>query len=293
MMENVIKKIGLLVLIVALLTISSLVVAVILSFGAGTTLATGNVAVIPIEGVISNENPGFLASGMDTQYIRDSIKRASEDSSIKAIVLEINSPGGAPVASDEIGIAVKQANKTTVAFIRDTGASGAYWIASNAKYIIANRMSITGSVGVTASYIDFAGTLARFNATYEQLTGGQYKELGSQFANLTPDERLLLQRKIDMLHEFFLSEVQQNRNLSNSTVQTISTGEFYLGAEAIKLGLVDELGSYPELDAYLTKKIGETPVYVTYEKPKGLLDSLYGLKQSLFPSTKTSLQITA
>jgi protease IV len=290
-MESVIKKIGLLIVIVGILAFSSMFVAVILSFaGSGTMYTEGNVAVIPVTGVITTTTDPWEYT-VDPTYIRESIRQAEEDDTIKAIVFEINSPGGSAVASDEIGQAIKQTNKPTVAWIREMGASGGYWIASNTDHIIANRMSITGSVGVTASYVEFAGTLERYNATYQQLKGGEYKELGNPFSHLSPEERRILQAKIDRIHEFFLAEVQSNRNLSNATMKEIKTGEFFLGIEAYELGLVDELGSYPEVDRYLNQTLGEEPVYVRYEKPKSFFQELAFLKNDFLPETQSSLEI--
>jgi protease-4 len=189
-------------------------------------------------------------------------------------VLSIDSPGGAPVASDEIAQAVLAANKTVIAYIRETGASGAYWIASSADHIIANRMSLTGSVGVTGSYIEWAGTLRRFNATYRQYTGGAYKELGSPFTEATAAEEAVYQAKIDLLHTFFIEHVRERRNLTNEQVRAIRTGEPFLGIEAKDLGLVDELGGKATLDAYLRNLTGEEPQYVYYERPKSFVEEL-------------------
>src|SRR3989338_6818866 len=89
------------------------------------------------------------------------IEKADKNPSIKAIILEINSPGGSAVASEEIANAVKKTNKTTVAWIREIGTSGAYWIASSSDHIVASRMSVTGSIGVIASYLEFEGLVDR------------------------------------------------------------------------------------------------------------------------------------
>ena len=110
----------------------------------------GNVALITIEGVITTDGGAStigettISSSQITEFLAD----AEANKDIKAIVLEINSPGGSAVASDEIASAVKKSNKPTVAVIREAGASGGYWIASSTDHIIANRMSITGSIGV-------------------------------------------------------------------------------------------------------------------------------------------------
>ena len=121
----------------------------------------GNVAVIPVAGAITVQSQsGLLAEeGATSEKIVKFIEDADEDSMVKAIVLDINSPGGSAVASDEIAAAIKKAGKPTVALVREVGASGGYWVASSADHVIANRMSVVGSIGVISSYIEFAKLL--------------------------------------------------------------------------------------------------------------------------------------
>lgn len=275
-MEDLLKKLGIITLLLALLAFTSVFVAIALSFASDTTvLGNGNVAVIPVTGVIMNGEDTWSTIANPDDIIAW-IEDADADPNVQAIVLEINSPGGSPVASDEISQAVLRANKTVVARIRDTGASGAYWVASSSDYIIANRMSLTGSVGVTGSYVEWAGTLRRYNATYREFTGGERKELANPFDDLTPSEAALFQAKIDLLHDVFTEHVAERRNLTQEQRATVRTGEPFLGLEAIELGLVDELGGQYELDTYLEELLGEEPAYVHYSAPKTLLEE-FGL----------------
>ncbi len=287
-MEDLIKKLGILFIILAAIAMSSLIVAVFLSFAGNTSLTSGNVAVIPITGVIANAEDAWTDYAQPDTIVAW-IDDANNDPTIKAIVFEINSPGGSPVASDEIAQAIMRANKTTVAYIRDMGASGAYWIASSTDHIIANRMSLTGSVGVTGSYIEWAGTLRRYNATYRQFKAGEYKEIGNPFADASLEEQQVYQAKIDRLQEFFIQHVREERNLTTAQVKSISTGEPFLGVEALPLGLVDELGSKAELDAYLMQKLGEKPTYSYYEKPSTLIEQLGLVKSSAAPSMEQTI----
>ena len=176
------------------------------------TIQKGNVAVIPIEGLITTGEETFT-QGVKSKTIVDLIEKAQKNDDIKAILLEINSPGGTPVATDEIASAVKEANKTTIAVIRETGASGAFWIATAADRIFANRMSITGSIGVQASRLEFAGLIADYNVTYRRLTAGRLKDAGSRFREMTPEEQQLFQTMLDKLHNEFIKAVAHNRNL--------------------------------------------------------------------------------
>src|SRR3989338_9125423 len=149
----------------------------------------GNVAVIEIKGIILAEDADFLFDdGASSTDIAKLIRKANENERIKAIIFEINSPGGSAVASDEIANEIKKVNKTTVAWIREVGASGGYWVASSTGHIIANRMSITGSIGVIGSYLEFAGLLDKYNVTYRRMALGKYKDMGSPFKEQTQEE---------------------------------------------------------------------------------------------------------
>ncbi len=234
----------------------------------------GNVAVIPIEGVITGDGESYLGQGtVSSQTITEFIAQAELDPQIKIIVLEINSPGGSAVASDEVASAVKKVEKPVVALIREVGASGGYWIASAADHIIANRMSITGSIGVISSYLEFSGLMERYGIGYERLVAGKYKDVGTPYQKLQDAERNLLQQKMDLVHEYFIEEVAANRKLSVEAVRKFATGEFFLGVEAQKLGLVDELGNRETVETYLQEKYAlESVDYVTYEQSAGLFD---------------------
>jgi len=260
------------------LTILSFFISIFISLFIGGDFESldGNVALIEITGIIvAEKGSDFLfADVTNPEEIRKLIRKADKNDKIKAIVFKINSPGGSAVASEEIAREIEKINKTTVAWIREVGASGAYWIASSTDYIIANRMSITGSIGVIASYLGFSGFLAEHNVTYERLVAGELKDIGSPFKDMTAEEKALFEKSLDDIHDYFIEEVAKNRNLKEKDVKKIATGLFYLGAEAKKLGLVDELGSRDEVIGYLEEEIGEDVDIVEYKKEKGFLSSL-------------------
>ena len=151
----------------------------------------GNVALIPIEGIITGSGGSYLGSStISSKSIVEFIEEADKSDNIDAIVLEINSPGGSAVASDEIAEAVKNAKKPVVSFIREVGASGGYWVASASDYIIANRMSITGSIGVISSYLEFSGLMEKYGVGYERLVAGENKDLLSPYTKLEKTKKL-------------------------------------------------------------------------------------------------------
>ena len=254
--------------------------------GFDVTSLSGNVALIPIEGVIvGTEDSQFLFESITTStQTVEFIEKADKNPNIKAIILEINSPGGSAVASEEIANAVKKTNKTTVAWIREVGASGAYWVASASDHIVANRVSITGSIGVIASYLEFPGLLEDYNVTYRRLVSGKYKDIGSPFKEMTEEENEIFQKNLDTIRDYFVSEVAKNRNLNRKDVDKIANGLFYLGAQAKELGLVDEVGGKDEVISYIEKKEGIKAELVEYKKEKTLFDVLSKVlsKQSFF-----------
>ena len=270
---------GLIILVVILaLVVLGFVSCSLILFSEGKVIA-GNVALIPIKGTITVEGSGmFGVKGTSSTEIIEFLKIADEDFSIKAVVLEINSPGGSAVASKEISDAVMRLRKPSYAVIRETGASGAYWIASSCDRIIANEMSRRGSVGVLSSYLQCSGLLERYNITYERLVAGKYKDMGTSLKELQFDERQILQEKINKIHSIFINEIAENRNLSSSVIDEISSGEFYLGIEALELGLIDYLGDMETASGIIRSDLNLDRIeFAEYEKPAGLIDLLGGV----------------
>jgi len=205
-------------------------------------LPQDEIAIINIEGELSTlQQYPFGLQAHSTQAILENLKEAKESNNIKAVILVINSPGGTVIASKEIAEAVETLDKPIIAVIREIGTSGAYWVAASADKIIADELSITGSIGVTSSYLEFSGLMEKYGVSYEQLSVGKYKELGSPFKPLTEEERSLLDKKITTIHNIFLNRIQEKRELKD--IERIKTGEFFLGIEAFDLGLIDQFGN--------------------------------------------------
>lgn len=251
------------------------------------------IAVIIIDEPISIGKQSIpFQNQFSSQDIIENLDKASQDQTVKGIILEINSPGGTVVASKEIADKVKSMNKPVVSWIREIGTSGAYWIASSSDKIIADPLSITGSIGVISSYLEFAGLLKNYNVTYESLTTGKFKEIGSPFKELSQEERIFLQDKLNQIHDYFVKEVAANRNLELEKVKGLATGEFFLGQEALELGLIDYLGS-KDLAINVTKQLAnitETKL-IEYKAEQGFLDLITSLFSK--PSIESGLKINA
>ncbi len=222
------------------------------------TYTSGNVVVIPIRGtILVDSGTGLLGeSYASSSGIIKNIKQADHDPEVKAIVFEINSPGGSGVASEDIVNAIKRTNKTTIALIKEVGTSGAYWVASASDKIYASRMSVVGSVGVFSSYLEFSGLMEKYGINYQRLVGGEYKDIGAPMKELTEEEYKILKSHIDQIHNFFIIEVAENRKLNNYQKQEISSALFYTGAKGMDLGLVDEIGDIEDIRGYLEQTLG-------------------------------------
>ncbi|PCH92224.1 hypothetical protein COB80_00300 [Candidatus Kaiserbacteria bacterium] len=219
-----------------------------------------NVAGISLQGDLvtyatngSGVGPESFSSSEDITYL---LELAEETPNIKAILLEIDSYGGSPVAAAEIVDTVKKfMTKPVIVQIREAGLSGAYWVASTADYIIASELSDIGGIGVTQSYVDEDKYNKREGFTYNSLSRGEFKDMLDPQKALTYKEKLLLQRDLDIVYEVFVAEVANSRNLSSEKVLELADGSSMLGDLALEKGLIDEVGGYYEVIDYITSKI--------------------------------------
>ncbi|GAB4317653.1 MAG: signal peptide peptidase SppA [Methanobacteriaceae archaeon] len=240
------KNIKHLIIIIGGLIIISLITTVFLTY-IGSLLGTswgGTVAVIPIQGEIGYSSSNILGgTTVNPDTIKTLINDAENDANVKAILLEINSGGGSPVASEEIMEAVKECKKPVVVWISDVGASGAYLVASPADKIIASQSSIVGSIGVILSLTNLSDLYQKLGINRTAITGGEYKDMGADYRDLTPEERKMLQEMVDEDYDYFIALVAENRNLTKKYVESIAEGKIYTGPQAKKVKLIDDVGS--------------------------------------------------
>lgn len=243
---------------------------------------TGNVAHITISGTILTQTQSDIfgtSSDTSSTKIVKQLERIKNDKAISGVIFEINSPGGSGVASDEISQAIKQLNKPTVSYIREVGASGSYWVASATDYIYANRFSTIGSIGVIASYLDFSEFIERYNVSYQRFVAGDTKDFGSPFREPTIEEEARFQEILDQLHDIFIQEVADGRNMSVSQIQPLADGGIYTGFESVENGLIDGIGGKQEAIDYMETELNQTIKLVQFSEAKSLLDALAGVIQ--------------
>ena len=193
------------------------------------------IGLIRVEGVI-----------LDAKDTVADLKRFGDSSSIKAIVLRIDSPGGGVVPSQEIHDAVQRVrnkqNKTVVASMGTVAASGGYYIAAAADRIIANPGTLTGSIGVIMELVNLEGLLKKVGVEGVVVKSGHYKDIGSPFRKMGTDDRRILQAVMDDVHDQFIEAVAEGRSLDIAAVRTLADGRIFTGRQAVEAKLVDELG---------------------------------------------------
>ncbi|MBU2574105.1 MAG: signal peptide peptidase SppA [Elusimicrobia bacterium] len=222
------------------------------------------VAVIPIFGVIYQTDSSKIWE-RGSQSVVKKIKAAAAKKEVKAIVLDINSPGGSVGAVQEIYSAVVKAKasskKPFVARFGDVSASGGYYVAAACDSIVAQPGTITGSIGVVFSVSSFAGLMNKVGMRNETIKSGKFKDIGSPMRNMTPEERKLLQGLIDDTYDQFVNAVAAGRKMPLEVVKFLSDGRIYTGRQALEAKLVDKLGDLQDaLDlAGEMGKIGKNP----------------------------------
>lgn len=242
------------------------------------SIPSGNVLVVPVSGVITSDGNGrdWTLTEMSSKFLVEVLDKAKESKDVKAVILEIDSPGGTPVASAEVALAVERLGKPSVAVIREYGTSGALWIAASADRIFAHPLSMTGSIGVTASRLEFGGLLEDYNITYRRLVSAKYKDAGTPWRAMTQEEEQKFGVLLQKIHDAFVRHVASSRNLSEARVHELANGWIYLGQEAVDAGLVDELGSRKDAVEYLERELNVTASVGEMKRASGLMD-LFGV----------------
>jgi len=249
------------------------------------SLGSGNIGVIDVNGVILNAETPI-----------DQLRKFNDDSSIKAIILHIDSPGGGAAASQEIYEEVRrirnEKKKPIVASIDSVGASGAYYIASGTSKIYANRASIVGSIGVIMEYTNYGDLLKWAKLKNVTIKAGELKDAGSPTRDLTPKEQAYMQGLVDNMHTQFIEDVATGRGQLVAQIQPLATGQVWTGQQAIPLHLIDSLGSFQDALQATAKQVGitgEPQVVKPVVKHKTLLDALMS-PSDLFPGPERLLE---
>jgi len=247
---------------------------------AGSALATYDVAEVAVDSPITRDGGGgplpSQPTGVGADDIVEQIERADDDSTVDALLVKLNTPGGEVVPSDDIRLAAESFDGPTVAYTTDLCASGGYWIASGCDELWAREGSVVGSIGVIGSQVNATELADRLGLSYERLVAGEYKDAGLPLKEIDEDDREYLQGRIDGYYEQFVERVVEGRDLDESTVRD-TEARVYLGTEALDLGLVDELGMREDVEERIADELGRDEVSVrAFEPERGLAGRLRG-----------------
>ena len=241
--------------------------------------ATNKVAVIYAEGNIvdGNESDG-VAGDRFAKIIAD--VRADKD--VKAVVLRVNSPGGSVMASEKIKaeLDLLRENVPVIASYGDYAASGGYWISANSDYIFSNATTLTGSIGVFSMIPDIGGVVKdKLHVTITPVKSNEHADMMGMMRALTPKETAYMQASVENIYNKFTSLVAEGRDMTVEDVDAIAQGRVWAGADAIEIGLVDQIGTIEDAIEYAAMSIeGVTSVndvqVVGYPKPKTTLETL-------------------
>jgi protease-4 len=244
------------------------------------------IGVVDLDGVILSPEP-----------VVGQLKKFNDDSSIKAIILHVNSPGGGVAASEEIYREVKRIHdekkKRIVVSIETVGASGAYYVSSASNKIYADNGSIVGSIGVIAEWVNYGDLLKWAKLKSIVLKTGEFKDTGNPARDLTPAEQAYMQSLIDNMFGQFVQAVADGRGMKFDDVKAIANGKVWTGEQALSMKLIDKVGDFQAVVKDTAKSVGISgePTLVHPEKDRRtLLDLMLGDVSQYLPATEKMLE---
>ncbi len=252
---------------------------------------SGRIAVVYAEGEIV-DGAGEDGEIGGTTFSRE-LRKLRQDESVKAVVLRVNSPGGSAAASEVIQREVRLLKKVkpVVISMGSYAASGGYWISAYGDRIFAEPTTVTGSIGVFGIQFDVKKLANDFGVTFDSVKTGRYADALTVSRPKTPDELAVLQRMVDWIYAEFVAKVAEGRGLSPERVEQLAQGRVWSGADALALGLVDELGGLDRAIAWAAEKAGLAGRYrlVEYPHQKELFEAIQDYLEHAAPTLSSSL----
>lgn len=246
------------------------------------------IAVISVSGVIFSGDRVSAGNSASVPLINQ-INKALNDDSVKAVVLDMNSPGGEVTATDEIHHALQrlreEGGKPVITCMRTVAASGGYYLAAGTDHIIANRLTLTGSIGVIIGGYNYAGLFDKIGLESELYTGGEMKDVLNMARDRTQAEIDLIQGLVDETYHEFATIVSEGRGIEIDTIKEEIGARIFSGKQALELNLVDELGYIEDAFVAAEAKAGITDAaVVSYGYYPTLSDMLFGMQSETRPA---------
>src|SRR5579864_6519640 len=271
------------------LAVFTLVYLTLHASGGETTSITSfgdRIGVVDLDGVILSPQP-----------VVGQLKKFGDDSSIKAIILHVNSPGGGVAASEEIFLFVDRVTtekkKKVVVSIETVGASGAYYVASASDKIYADQGSIVGSIGVIAQWVNYGDLVKWAKLKDVVIKAGEFKDTGNPARDLSPAEQAYMQSLIDNMFGQFIKAVADGRGMKFEDVKSIANGKVWTGEQAMSMKLIDSIGDFQKAVDETAKSVGikGEPTLVHPERDrKTLLDLMLGDVSQYLPTREKMLE---
>jgi protease IV len=253
---------------------------------AGLTSFGDRIGVVDLDGVILSPQP-----------VVGELKKFADDSSIKAIIIHVNSPGGGVAASEEIYREVKrirsEKKKKIVVSIESVGASGAFYVASASDKIYANQGSVVGSIGVIAEWMNYGDLLKWAKLKNVVIKTGEFKDTGNPSRDLTPNEQAYMQALIDNMFGQFIQAVAEGRGMKYDDVKAIANGKVWTGQQAMSMKLIDNLGDFETAVSDTAKSVGikgEPTLVHPEQNRKTLMDLLLGDVSQYIPTQEKLME---
>ena len=261
----------------------------------GKSAGRGRIAVVYAEGdIVDGEGDSGDVGG--SKFSRE-LRKLRQDDDVKAVVLRVNSPGGSAAASETIGREVRLTRKVkpVIVSMGSYAASGGYWIAAFGDRIFAEPTTITGSIGVFGIQFDVKKLANDFGLTFDSVKTGKFADAITITRPKSEQEMAVFQRMVDWIYGEFVSKVAESRKLKREVVEEIAQGRVWSGAEAKKLGLVDELGGLDAAIAYAAGQahLGSNYRLVEYPRPKELFEAIQDLIEKVTPNNARASGIGA
>jgi protease IV len=239
------------------------------------------VAVIPVVGTIASADSslGGIQPTVTPEGLSDALAQAEDDPAVRAVVLEVNSPGGGVTASDEMHQSIvdfkENSDKPVVVSMGDTAASGGYYISTAADRIVANETTLTGSLGVIIQLNNFQELANEYGYEQVVIKSGRFKDIGNSFRDLRPEEREIFQGIVDQSYGEFVDVISAGRDIPEDRVRELADGRIYSGERARELDLVDSFGGLDEA-ANIAEDLAEVDgtTVVRYVQTPTLADTL-------------------
>ena len=221
------------------------------------------IAIVYAVGEIDGSNKN---EGIDSEDISEDLLDIADNDKIKAVVLRINSPGGSAYGSEQIwkAVSVVKSKKPIVVSMGDYAASGGYYIACNTDRIFAQPTTLTGSIGIFGIFPNIGGLTDKLGIKFDNVKTNKYSDFGATYRPMNTEERAILQRYINNGYELFTKRCAEGRNMNIDSLKAIAEGRIYSGTDAMRLGLVDEMGGLEEAITFAAKKANISDYTIKY-----------------------------